>query len=135
MEVEANPAEPRADTQISLRPIEQAGEGATVVAVGARNNQVTLQFPHPVEWAALDPQTAVNVAEAMARAAHRVRFGREPPANIDTLAEDIKRRTTDIVREKMINRTVLILRSLQEKGRRLDYQAAEVVDRILQEVT
>ena len=123
------------DTQIVLKPMAEAGPGATVVAVGIRGGEVVLQFPANVQWATLDPQTAVNVGEAMARAAFEIRHGRQPRANVDVLAEEIKRRATDIVREKMINRTVLILRSLREKGKNEIYTATEVVDRILQEVT
>ena len=119
----------------ALPPIEQAGPGATVVAVGIRNGEVTLQFPHRVGWVSLDPATAVLVAEAMARAGFQIRNGRPPRDNVDVLHGEIKRRAIDSVRQTMITRCTIILRQLLERGRKPEYMAAEVVDRILQEVT
>lgn len=127
--------EPANDGAITLKPIGHAGEGSTIIMVAAVGDKVVLQFPKAVQWAAVDGQTAVSVGEAMARAAHKIRYGREPASNADVLAHEIKRRAVDEVRERLITRTILILRTMQEKNRRLDLQAAEVVDRILQEVT
>lgn len=119
---------------IQIPAVSKAGAGSTVVAVGIVGAEVVLRFPKDVGWCALDPQTAVNVGEAMARAAYEVRHGRQPPPNADALADEIKRRATDIVREKMINRTVMLLRNFLERKPNLEYQAREIVDRVLQEV-
>jgi hypothetical protein len=120
---------------IAIPPINKAGAGSTVVAIGIVGGEVVLRFPKDVGWCALDPQTAVNVGESMARAAYEIRHGRPPPPNADALADEIKRKATDIIRQKMINRTALILRNLQDRRADLNRQAVEVVDRILQEVT
>lgn len=123
-----------ADGVIQFRPIAEAGPGATVVAVGLRNGEVVLQFPEAVQWAALDPQTAVQVAEQMARAGYEARYGRQPPANEDVLHAEIRKKVTDLLRETMINRFALMLKSMQSQRKNLNYQATELVDRLLQEV-
>lgn len=127
--------EPVQDKQIHMPAISKAGPGATIVAVGVLGSEVVLQVPHPVAWIALDPQTAVNVGESMARAAYKVRHGREPRPNVDALAEEIKRKTTDHLRQVLITRGTLILRQLLERGRSPEYIATEIIDRCLQEVT
>ncbi len=123
------------DAAITFRPITEAGPGATVVAVGLRNGEVVLQFPEAVQWACLDPQTAVLVAEQMARAGYEARYGRPPPPNEDVLHAEIRKKVTDLLRETMINRFALMLKSMQSQRRNLNYQATELVDRLLQEVT
>lgn len=122
------------DGEIKLPVISNAGPGATVVAVGIKGSEVVLTFPTAVQWAALDPQTAVNVAEAMSRCGFEIRHGRPPRENAAVLQEEIKKRATDKVREVLINRTILILTSTVGK-KKLDYIAREIVDRCLQEVT
>ena len=121
--------------EIRFKPLDQAGPGATAMTVSANKGLVILHFPHSVEWAALDPQTAVQVAEQMARAAHVVRFGREPRSNADVLADEIRAKATDTMRQHCINRTVLLLRQFQETKPSLEVQATHIVDHVLQRVT
>ena len=123
------------DGAIVLRPLSEAGEGATIVAVADRNGAVVLQFPKAVQWCSLDPQTAVMVGEAMARAAHKIRTGREPPPNTDALANEIKRKATDMIRQMMIQRTLMIMTSMLKDRKPMGRIANEIVDRILMEVT
>jgi hypothetical protein len=47
------------------------GPGASSLEVADREGCVVLQFPNPVQWAALDPATAVQIAHAMVDAAKR----------------------------------------------------------------
>lgn len=48
---------------------EAKGPGASTVEITTRDGKVVLQFPNPVQWAALDPATAVQIAQAMVEAA------------------------------------------------------------------
>lgn len=124
-----------ADGEIQFKPLQQAGKGATACRVTAHSGLVILHYPHPVEWAGLDPQTAVMVAEQMARAAFAIRHGYEPRPNADILQAEIKKKAVEQVREHMINRAVLMLRTFLERKPPLEVQARELVDKILQEVT
>lgn len=123
------------DGQIQFKPLTQAGKGATACRVTAHERLVILHFPQPVEWVGLDPQTAVMVAEQMARAAFQLRHGYEPRDNADVLQSEIKKKAVEEVRQRMINRIVLMLRTFQENRPPVELQAREVVDRILQEAT
>lgn len=120
---------------IEVPGITQAGPGATTAAVGIRDGQVVVQFPSAVQWVGVDPQTAVNIGEAMARAAFEIRNGRPPRDDVGVLQEEIKKKATDILRASMITRAEIILRQLLERGRKPNYIATELVDRMLQEVT
>lgn len=53
---------------------EAKGPGATTMEVYDREGKVVLAFPNPVQWAALDPGTAVQIAEAIVSAAKRCGF-------------------------------------------------------------
>ena len=100
--------------------------GSTTCAIGNRDGQVVMSFPSPVEWAAFDPETARQIGEAMAREAYSVKYGRNP------LSKSV---ITDEIRQRIMNKATIIIRSLQEKGRAPGFIAMEVVDAILSEVT
>lgn len=100
--------------------------GTTTCAIGNRDGQVIMTFPEAVEWAAFDPETARQIGEAMAREAYAVRYGRQPES---------KSVISDEVRQRLMNRATIIIRSLQEKSRAPGFIAMEVVDAILSEVT
>lgn len=100
--------------------------GATTIAVGDEGGQVILRFPGSVEWCALDPETARQVGEAIARAAYKAHTGREPEKGRSIISEQ--------VRTRMITRCTHVIRSLQDKGRLPGFIAAEVVDTVLSEV-
>ena len=119
---------------IEVPGVTKAGPGATTAAVGIRDGQMVMQFPNAVQWLAVDPQTAVNIGEALARAGYEIRHGHQPPDNTAVLQEEIKRRATDMIRLSMITRSEIILRQLLERNRSLNYIATELVDRMLQEV-
>lgn len=119
---------------IEVPGVTQAGPGATTAAVGIRDGQVVVQFPTAVQWVAVDPQTAVNIGEAMARTAFEIRNGRPPADDVAVLQGEIKKKATDVLRKSMITRSEIILRQLLERGRKPNYIATELVDRMLQEV-
>jgi hypothetical protein len=55
---------------------ESKGPGASSVEVYDQQGRVVLKFPNAIEWAALDPGTAVQIAEAMVKAAKRCGWSR-----------------------------------------------------------
>lgn len=93
----------------------------TELAIGERDGRVVLQFRHPVEYVALDPQNATACAEEMARVAHACLFKDKPP---NALAAH--------VRTRLLTRVELTMRSIKDKPPA--YQAATLVDIVLSEV-
>lgn len=99
----------------------------TNIAIGQRDGQVILQFQNQVEWIALDPQNAVQIGEAIARAAYECRFGKVPEGTKSVLKQETVNR--------LYNRTELVLRSLLSKNKSNKYIAHQVVDTVLAEVS
>ena len=125
--------------EISMKPVTEViagGEGAQGTALSIHQGMVILHFQKPVEWASFDPETARRVSEQMARYAYEAHYGRKP-SDAETesfVAQGIRKRVTKILREKMVNRTVMLLRNFEEQKPALDYQAQTIVDRVLAEV-
>lgn len=99
-------------------------EPAQTVAIGERDGKVILEFPKPAQWAAFDTETARQIGEAIAKQAYETRFGVKA-AEGSFISEH--------VRNKLITRTVHVLRSLG--GRHPEHIASEIVDTILAEVS
>lgn len=95
------------------------------IAVGDRDGLVLLSFPKPVQWVTLDPETARNVAEAIARRSYKARFGDDPTPQRTAI--------TDALRTRCVNRAKLMLRSMAGDGTDFDVQAQRIVDQILTE--
>ena len=127
------------DGEIRMRPVTKvikAGPGAQGTAVSMHQGMVVIHFQKPCEWASFDPETARRVAEQMARYAYQAHHGRAP-SDAETqsfLAQGIRRKLTKIMREKMVNRTVMLLRNFAEKKPALGYQAEQIVDHVLKEI-
>jgi hypothetical protein len=49
-------------------------EGALMVAVVVQDGKVAIRFPHPVQWFAMEPEQAVEMAVAMIKNARRAGF-------------------------------------------------------------
>lgn len=99
------------------------GEGTTQVAVGDREGQVVLQYPRPVQWAALDPQTAVQIAKAMIDAAVNCGMNVEIKAPKPTVSEGL--------RVRMEARCLMILNNKREHPEKNPILAKRLVDTIL----
>lgn len=110
------------------------GDGKTEIAVGDDEGSVIMRFPKPIGWARLDPQNAFEIGEAIARAAHRARFGTEPPSDSSYIGQQIRSRVTEQLRDKMVARTVLLLRNMQNSNKTPGYWALQIVDTIFAEV-
>jgi len=77
-----------------------------------------------------EPQAAFEFAEHMARAAHRARFpGERLPEDWSYLAQQIKQRLTDEMRDRLAVRVRTALPSLLER-KDLNYVATQLVDTI-----
>ena len=127
------------DGEISMRPITEvikAGEGAQGMALSLHQGMVIIHFQRPCEWASFDPEGARRFAEQMARYAYQAHYGRPPSdaENQSFMAQGMRRKLTKILREKMVNRTVMLLRNFIEKKPGLGYQAEQIVDHVLKEI-
>lgn len=100
--------------------------GCTTLAVGERDGNVVLQFPESVGWAVLDPETARQVGEAIARSAYVCRYGREPDSNRSPIGQQVQ--------QKLVNRVLLILTNLLKRKRPPAYIASEIVDVCMREI-
>lgn len=112
----------------------QEGDGSTEVAVGDRDGRVIWQFQRSVSWVALDPQNAFHIAEATARSAHKARFGTEPPSDGSYIVQQVRSRVTEDLRNRMVQRAILMMASMERQHRNPKYIAMQVVDAILSEV-
>lgn len=124
---------------ITMRPVTeviQAGKGAQATAVSVHDGMVIIHFQHSCEWASFDPESARRFAEQVARFAYQAHWGR-PPSDAESatfMAQGMRRKITKILQQKMINRTVMLLRNFQDQRQPLPYQAEQIVGHILREV-
>lgn len=105
------------------------------VAVGVVEGKVVIKWHEPVTEITFDANNAYTVGEAMARAAHEAHFGAKANVGADRsfIAEQIKMRVTDELRQKMILKAATIVRSMQDQKRTPGQIAVHVVDSVLQE--
>ena len=108
--------------------------GAQTLAIKDENGKVIIKFHQPITWCELDPEMARQVAEAMAKAAYRCRYKVDPPDNRSALAGEMRSRITQKIRDDLVTRMTLVLRSLQDKGRAPHVIASEMVDQLLARV-
>lgn len=99
---------------------------ASEVTVVERQGLVLLGTPErPI--AALTPESARVLGEALCRKAYRASFGDDPDENVKLV--------TTQIRSRLVTRVALMLKSLLEKGKAHEYIAAETVDTVLKEVS
>lgn len=108
--------------------------GTQTIAVGDEGGKVVLKFHQPITWCELDPEMARQAAEAMAKAAYRCRYKVDPPDNRSALAGEMRERVTKQIRNELVTRMTLVIRSLQDKGRAPHLMAEEIVDQLLARV-
>jgi hypothetical protein len=102
----------------------------TSIAIKDENGKVLVGFfeeGEPVKWCDLDPETARQASEAMARAAYTARFGVAPAEGRSVIAES--------KRAQLVTRVALVLRQLQQRGREPIYTAQQLVDIVLSGVS
>lgn len=88
---------------------------------------VILRFPEPKRWVSFDANGARNVADAM-------------HAEADLISRLITRQdrmaaAANRIRNQLITRVTLMLTSMERDGKKPAYQAAHIVDQVLQAVS
>lgn len=96
------------------------------IAIGTRDGQVVLQFHESVQWVALDPQNALMIGEAIAKAAYECKFGKVPDGTKSVIKQEVANR--------LYTRVEHVLRSLLDREKSNKYIAHQVVDTVLAEV-
>lgn len=104
------------------------GVGTAETASGVRGGYVCLEFRTPVQWLALDPQTALALAESMAKDAYILQHGTVPPAHA------LKDHVIERKRQVLVTRCEIIIRQLSERKRSTKHIAERVVDAALNEL-
>ena len=99
---------------------------SATVAVGNRDGKVVLEFPEALQWAALEPEQARLIAEAMAREAYTCFNGRPPDIKTSAIRQAIQ--------QKLVNRVLLVMLNMQRRNRKPALIANELVDVVLREV-
>jgi hypothetical protein len=101
------------------------GDANTEVAIGEEGGKVILTFSKPVRWLELDANAARRIGEQLARSSYGVTYGIEPQGSAITAAK----------RQVLINRWLLVDRSMREQGRNPLFIAETLVDLLLSEVS
>lgn len=110
---------------------EEIKRGKTHMMVGDDKGQVFIRFPQPMQAVVLDPQNAFQIAEGLARAAHKARFGEDPPSDASYLGQQVKTRITDELRDAKIARVTVMLNNMQTNPKTPGYWAMQIVDSML----
>lgn len=97
-----------------------------LIAIGENQGKVVFSFPRPTTEFVCDAENARNIAEQIARSAHKAHFGFLPEAQRSLVGENIRKR--------LKARAFLVIRSSIEQGKKADYIANEVTDMLLREV-
>lgn len=101
--------------------------GNAPVQIGVVKGRVHFELPAGINWVAMDPNNARLMGEELARRAFEAHTGRAPDANKSLLVDQI--------REKMVNRVLMVLTSLENQKVPMLRRAQTVVDIVLQEAT
>lgn len=99
------------------------------VQLSDRNGYVILHLDRVSEWVALDPATAASLAEAMARASYKAKFG-------DVPTTEKRSQITEQLRVRVQKRVELMLQSMAGEVPRVEFsvQATRVTDAVFKEV-
>jgi hypothetical protein len=100
------------------------------VALRDVQGKVVMLFPKPVPHIVFDPQVAFNLAEHIARCAHKAKFPSERiPNDFSYLAQQVKQRLTEEMRDRLVVRMRTMLPSALE-SKDLGYVSRQIVDTI-----
>lgn len=109
-------------------------DGSVEMILGNEAGRVVLRFKEPMNFVAFDPQNAFRIGEAIAREAHRVKFGEGPPSDGSYIASQVKARITEELRDRLVTRVAVMLPSLLLANKSHGYLAMTIVDTVLAEV-
>lgn len=104
-------------------------DGTRTIQISDRDGLCILHFEKPVLWCALDPSTAAAVAEALARASYKAKFG-------DVPTTEKRSQITEQLRVRVQKRVELMLQSMAGEVPRVEFsvQATRVTDAVFKEV-
>ena len=106
--------------------------GNVDIAMKVHGGKVSMMYHQPVREVAFEPQNALNFAHMMARYSYEATHGHPPQdEGHQLLAQQVRKKVTKEVRETLVNRVKLMLRSLNEQHRHPDYIATQLVDTVL----
>lgn len=109
--------------------------GNVDIAVGIEDgNKVVMHWHQAVRRIDFTPHNAFLFAEMLARTAHKAQFGDDVPADGRYLAQQIKAKLTEEMRDKMVQRVALMVTSMLSQGKTHGYMALQIVDTIFAEV-
>lgn len=115
---------------------EEARRGKTEVGLAVIQREVVMKFPQPMEFVVFGAENARLFSENLARAAYEAHYGMAPPEHMQSvLAQEIRDRITDQMRDRMIARFALVVPGMLEKKQTPGRIAMELVDILLREVT
>lgn len=93
-----------------LEEMELNGPGTDTVAVGAHGDNVVLRFQRPVLWLALDPATAMQVGESIARSGYAVEAKQDVYGQRSIIIEQKRQRALlaveHLLKSEIINKTL-----------------------------
>lgn len=106
-----------------------SGSGSSEVGVQHDRDKrlVVLRFPEPKLWVGFDPVGARNVADAMHAEADLLQHLVTPQDRMQYAAQRM--------RDQLVTRVTIMLTSMEKDGKKPAYQAASVVDQVLQAVS
>lgn len=113
---------------------EDVRQGKTDMMVGDEHGKVFVRYPQPVEVVVLDPANAFNVGEAIARAAHKAKFGVDAPTDKSYIAEQVRLRVTEEMRDRKVARVTIMINNAMNKEKTPGYWAMQIVDHILSDI-
>jgi hypothetical protein len=100
------------------------------IALKEHQGKVVMHWYQPRNAMVFEPDSAFAFAEHLARAAHRAKFpGERMPEDFSYLAQQVKQRLTDEMRDRLAVRVRTALPSLLER-KDLNYAAVQIVDSI-----
>lgn len=108
---------------------------ASNVGIAVHEGQVLVRFDWPLDLIKLDPQNAYHIGEAIARAAHEARFGEKMQTDASYIAQQVRARITEAMRDRLVQRLSLIVHSMRLENKSDGEIAMTVVDRVLSDAT
>lgn len=106
-------------------------DGNVDIALRDHDGKVIMQWLKPATRIVFEPQNAFNLAEHMARAAHKAKFpGERLPDDFSYLAQQVKQQLTEQMRDRLVVRVRAMLPSLLERNKDLNYISLQIVDTI-----
>ena len=116
-------------------PMSEHIPGNVDIAIGIGDGgKVVMRWHQSCNRIDFEPQNAFEIAEGLARTAHKARFGEEPPDDRSYLAQQIKSKLTEKVRDRMVIRVANMLGSLRCNDKTDGYIALQIVDSIFAEI-